>query len=72
MYTGNIDLTTILGHRRKYICKTQLTVTNSLLKGMVTAALSKNFTRHWTKKCINLRTLALELVLRENVASGTG
>lgn len=39
---------------------------------MVNAALSKNFARLWKKKCINLRNLALELVLRGNVVSGTG
>ena len=39
---------------------------------MATAALSKNFTRHWTKKCINVVNLALELVLRGNVMSETG
>lgn len=54
------------------ICKTQSAETNLLHKEMVTAALSKNFTRHWTKKCINVRNVALELVLRGNVASGTG
>ena len=38
---------------------------------MLTAALSKNFTRRWAKKCINVRNLALELLVRGNVASGT-